>query len=63
MKAMDVPFHLPYGRLISIHRLQRKINFGPLRFFLLVGEERICPLIYPRPMYAICEQLVAECKV
>ena len=21
MKAMDVPFHLPYGMLISIHRL------------------------------------------
>ena len=25
-----------YGKLISIHRLHRKINFGPLPFFPLV---------------------------
>ena len=37
----DIPgFHMMYGSLISIHRLQRKINFFPLSFFSLV-----CPLL------------------
>ena len=33
----DIPsFHMRYRGLISIHRLHRKINFGPLSFFPLV---------------------------
>ena len=36
MKEYIHSFHMRYRRLISIHRLQRKINFGPLRFSSLV---------------------------
>ena len=36
MKGYIHSFHMRYSRLISIHRLQRKINFGPLRFSSLV---------------------------
>ena len=36
MKGDIHSFHMRYRGLISIHRLQRKIIFGPLRFFLLV---------------------------
>ena len=33
----DIPsFHMRYRGLISIHRLHRKINFGPLSFLPLV---------------------------
>ena len=33
----DIPsFHIRYGKLISIHGLQRTIIFLPLTFFLLV---------------------------
>ena len=33
----DIPSsHMRYRALISIHRLHRKINFGPLPFFPLV---------------------------
>ena len=39
----DIPsFHLRYRRLISIHRLQRKINFGPLPCY---------PLVSPKPCF------------
>ena len=34
-------FHMKYRGLISIHRLQRKTNFGPLRFFLLVPDSAV----------------------
>ena len=35
----DIPsFHIRYGRLRFIHRLQRKFNFLPLTFFPLVDD-------------------------
>ena len=37
----DIPSsHMRYRALISIHRLHRKINFGPLPFFPLVDGNR-----------------------
>ena len=36
MKGDILSFHMRYRGLISIHRLHRKINFGPLSFFPLV---------------------------
>ena len=36
MKGDILSFHMRYGRLNSIHRLQREINFFPLSFFCLV---------------------------
>ena len=36
MKGDILSFHMRYRRLISIHRLQRKMNFCPLSFFSLV---------------------------
>ena len=42
----DIPsFHLRYRRLISIHRLQRKINFGPLPCYPLVLVAEFWPLL------------------
>ena len=39
MKGDILSFHMRYGRLNSIHRLQRKINFFPLSFFCLVCKD------------------------
>ena len=36
MKGDILSFHMRYRGLISIHRLHRKINFGPLSFLPLV---------------------------
>ena len=39
MKGEIHGFHMRNRRLISIHRLHRKINFGPLPFFPLVDVQ------------------------
>ena len=39
MKGQIHGFHMRNRRLISIHRLHRKINFGPLPFFPLVDVQ------------------------
>ena len=46
----DIPsFHMRYRGLISIHRLHRKINFGPLSFLPLVqGQTPIAAGALPR---------------
>ena len=41
MKGYIHNFDMRYRRLISIHRLQRKINFGPLTFSSLVVFTRM----------------------
>ena len=41
MKGDIQSFHMRYGGLISIHRLHRKIIFGPLPFFPLVRDAEI----------------------
>ena len=38
MKGDIHSFHMRYRGLISIHRLHRKINFGPLTFLPLVYD-------------------------
>ena len=41
MKGYIHSFHMGYRRLISNHRLQRKINIGPLSFSSLVKQARV----------------------
>ena len=41
----DIPsFHMRYRWLISVNRLHRKINFGPLSFFPLVQGDLLADL-------------------
>ena len=75
MKGDILSFHMRYRGLISIHRLHRKINFGPLSFLPLVGSlfsffasamPQILPSLFPWTVMVakcICTFYAMDCTM